>query len=83
MSEAQKNVAIQSVHPKCLVFINHIVFSKASAFEIPSNCLSYKIFISLSVIASAAFGLFPVPSFLSYLLRASNCRDICRLSSAD
>ena len=59
------------------MFINHIVFSKASAFEIPSNCLSYKMFTSSSVIASAAFGLFPLPSFLSSLLRASKACLTC------
>ena len=53
------------LNPKCLVFRNHIVFSKASAFEIPSNFLSCKMFTSSSVIASAAFGLFSLPSFLS------------------
>ena len=48
------------LNPECLVFINNIVFCKASAFKIPSNCLSHKMFTSSSVIGCA-----DLPSFLS------------------
>ena len=47
------------------MFINHLVFSKASAFKILSNCLSYKMFTSLLV------GCADLPSFLSSLLQVS------------
>ena len=48
------------------MFINHIVFSKASAFKILSNCLSYKMFTSSSLVGCA-----DLPSFLSSLLQVS------------
>ena len=53
----------QPLNPKWMEFINHNVFNKASAVLIPSRFFIYRMMISSSFMAYAAFGLLPFPSF--------------------
>ena len=67
----------QPRNPRWMEFITQSVFSKLSGIEIPSKFFSYNMFTSSSITAYAAFGLFPLPCFLSSLLRASKACRTC------